>query len=400
MWLALSIVLAIGFCWLAFLFDRQRRQLHAQLDLVQREKEALANIQRATGDQARAERQTLFNSMVEGVALLDASGRIQLVNRSLEQQFHLSVDVRGQTLLEAFHRPELAQLLQRLATERNVLNIEFEVPSAPPRWFEVNAATVFDRDGNAQGAILVFHDLTRIRQLEHTRREFVANVSHELRTPLSLIKGYVETLLDGGASGDPELTTKFLRTIERHSNRLTNLIEDLLTISRLESGQITLQLRTVQLRTFADHLLGDLQARASERNVVIENEIPAGLEGRADPDRLEQVLVNLLDNAIKYGKAGGKIIVRGRAAGDQVELCVADDGPGIPTEAKERIFERFYRIDRARSRDTGGTGLGLSIVKHIVQSHGGKVWVESELGRGAQFFFTLPSVAVANVLVD
>jgi two-component system phosphate regulon sensor histidine kinase PhoR len=253
----------------------------------------------------------------------------------------------------------------------------------------VSAATVFDRDGRAQGAILVFHDLTRIRQLEMTRREFVANVSHELRTPLSLIKGYVETLADG-AINDPELSAKFLKTIERHSNRLTNLIEDLLTISRLESGQITLQLRTIPLRAFANSLLSELQTRAKERGTVIANEIPEQLTGRADPDRLEQVFVNLVENAIKYGRSNGHVTVKGRAVNAHVELCVSDDGPGIPIEARERVFERFYRVDKARSRDAGGTGLGLAIVKHIVQSHGGKAWVESEPGQGAQFYFTLP----------
>ncbi|HMJ90191.1 MAG TPA: ATP-binding protein [Candidatus Acidoferrum sp.] len=392
MWTAvlITLTLALGIALIISAF--RRRVLESQLDVLRREKDSAAADQRAIGDQARAERQTLFNSMVEGVALLDATGRIQLVNRSLEKQFELTVDVRGQTLMEAFRRPELAQLLQRLASDRSVLSIEIEVLAREPRWFEVNAATVFDRQAQPQGAILVFHDLTRIRQLENTRREFVANVSHELRTPLSLIKGYVETLLDGGAREDPELTTKFLRTIERHSNRLTNLIEDLLTISRLESGQITLQLRAVPLRSFVEHLLSDLHARATERGVTIENQLAPELQGRADPDRLEQVLVNLLDNAIKYGRAGGRVEVRGRALAEQVELCVADDGPGIPAEAKERIFERFYRVDRARSRETGGTGLGLAIVKHIVQSHGGKVWVESEPCKGTLFYLTLPHV--------
>jgi two-component system phosphate regulon sensor histidine kinase PhoR len=270
-----------------------------------------------------------------------------------------------------------------------VLNCEIEVGGGEARYLEVNAATVFDREGRAQGAILVLHDLTRIRQLENTRREFVANVSHELRTPLSLIKGYVETLLDGAMS-DPDLSARFLQTIERHSNRLTNLIEDLLTISRLESGQITLQLKTIPLRPFASSLIAEMQARAKERGTTVVNQIPEQLHGRADPDRLEQVFVNLVENAIKYGRAGGRVIVKGRTVNGHVELCVADDGPGIPSEARERVFERFYRVDRARSRESGGTGLGLAIVKHIIQSHGGKVWVESEAGQGAEFFFTLP----------
>ncbi|HEY0548549.1 MAG TPA: ATP-binding protein, partial [Verrucomicrobiae bacterium] len=324
-----------------------------------------------------------------GVVLLDRTGRIQLVNQSLEKQFDLTVDVRGQTLIEAFRRPELAQLLTRLEPERKMLSCELEVGGSEARYFEVSAATVFDREGRPQGTIFVFHDLTRIRQLENTRREFVANVSHELRTPLSLIKGYVETLMDGAIT-DPELSTKFLQTIERHSNRLTNLIEDLLTISRLESGQITLQMKAIPLRSFASSLIAELQTRARERGTTLVNEIPDQLTGRADPDRLEQVFVNLVENAIKYGRAKGRVIVKGRTINGHVELCVADNGPGIPSEARERIFERFYRIDKARSREAGGTGLGLAIVKHIVQSHGGKVWVESGPGQGAQFYFTLP----------
>lgn len=396
MWPIIAIVLAVALGFSLLAAARQRRALEQAAERLREEKELVTAAQSAANEQARAERQTLFNSMVEGVALLDVAGRIQLVNQSLERQFELTVDVRGRTLIQAFHRPELEHLLERLAKERNVVSFELEVPVRPPRRFEVNAATVLDRDNRPQGTILVFHDLTRIRQLEHTRREFVANVSHELRTPLSLIKGYVETLLDG-AKDDPELTSKFLKTIERHSNRLTNLIEDLLTISRLESGQITLQLQPIPLRPFVDHLLADLQKRASERGVAIENQIPAELNGRADPDRLEQVLVNLLDNAIKYGKPNGRITVQGRATEEHVELCVADDGPGIPAEATDRIFERFYRVDRARSRETGGTGLGLAIVKHIVQSHGGKVWVESQPGNGARFFLTLPAKAVENL---
>jgi two-component system phosphate regulon sensor histidine kinase PhoR len=372
-----------------FLFRRKARSFEQLITQLRAEHAAATESRSLLEDQARAERQTLFNSMAEGVVILDRAGRIQLVNQSLEKQFGLSTDVRGRTLLEAFRRPELADLHARLETEHKVLNCEVEIGGAEARCFEVSAATVLDREARAQGSILVFHDLTRIRQLENTRREFVANVSHELRTPLSLIKGYVETLLDGAIS-DPALSAKFLQTIERHSNRLTNLIEDLLTISRLESGQITLQLRTVPLRPFATALIGELQARARDRGTTIVNEIPEGLAGRADPDRLEQVFVNLLENAIKYGRAKGRVVVKGRAVNSHVELCVADDGPGIPAEANERVFERFYRVDKARSRDAGGTGLGLAIVKHIVQSHGGKVWVESEPGHGARFYFTLP----------
>ena len=373
LWPAATVVFALALVVLAGYSQRRFRASEKLLAETRGQRDATVQLRSELEDRIKAERQTLFNSMVEGVVLLEPSGKIQLVNQSLEKQFALSIDVRGQTLAEAFRRPELVQLLTRLDTERKVLSCELEVGGAEARYFEVSAATVFDREGRPQGAIFVLHDLTRIRQLENTRREFVANVSHELRTPLSLIRGYVETLRDGAIT-DPDLSARFLETIERNSNRLTNLIEDLLTISRLESGQITLQLRAIPLRSFTSALLAELQTRAHERGTTIVNEIPEDLAGRADPDRLEQVFVNLIENAVKYGRPKGRVRVTGRAVNGHVELCVADDGPGIPAEARERVFERFYRIDKARSRDAGGTGLGLAIVKHIVQSHGGKVW--------------------------
>jgi two-component system phosphate regulon sensor histidine kinase PhoR len=235
----------------------------------------------------------------------------------------------------------------------------------------------------------VFHDLARLKRLESARQEFVANVSHELRTPLSLIKGYVETLLDG-AKDNPEVATKFLLTIERNAERLKLLIEDLLAISELESGRVTLNLQSVQLNSVVAKVLEDLRSRAQARGIHLLDHTPP-IQVRADPIRLEQVLGNLVDNAIKYGRSSGNVIVGAREAEDQqTELFVQDDGPGIPPEALERVFERFYRVDKARSREQGGTGLGLAIVKHIVQTHGGKVWAKSEAGHGTTFFFTIP----------
>jgi two-component system phosphate regulon sensor histidine kinase PhoR len=225
--------------------------------------------------------------------------------------------------------------------------------------------------------------------LERTREEFVANVSHELRTPLSLIKGYVETLLDG-AKDNPEVATKFLQTIQRNAERLQFLIEDLLTISELESGRIKMNLHSVRLHSLVDRVLEDLKPQAQSRRVELKNDVPE-LTARADADRLQQVFGNLIANAIKYGREGGHVGVSAHLLdGNAIELCVQDDGPGIPAESLERVFERFYRVDKARSREQGGTGLGLSIVKHIVQSHGGKVWAKSEPGTGAAFYFTLP----------
>jgi two-component system phosphate regulon sensor histidine kinase PhoR len=254
---------------------------------------------------------------------------------------------------------------------------------------QVNAAAIFNSAGEREGTILVFHDLTRLKQLERTREEFVANVSHELRTPLSLIKGYVETLLEG-ARNNPEVAERFLRIIERNAQRLDLLIQDLLTISALESGRVKLNVQPVELRPLADKVFTDLKARAEEKDVKLVNQLN-DLVAAADAHRLEQVFANLVDNAIKYGRTQGSVTVGGQKTdAGKIEVFVQDDGPGIPPEALDRVFERFYRVDKARSREQGGTGLGLSIVKHIVQNHGGEVWANSEPGKGATFFFTLP----------
>jgi two-component system phosphate regulon sensor histidine kinase PhoR len=387
----LTAMVLVGAAALHWWWRRRYQILHEQF---LRERDSLFTARKQYGQEAaqkQAEQQALFNSMAEGVLVLDQSGRVQLVNRSLQKLFGLTTDVRGQTIMEAFRLRELVEVVQRLQQEQTVPSHEFQLPGVTEqRWLEVNAAAVLDSQSMLRGSILVFHDLTRLKQLENTRQEFVANVSHELRTPLSLIKGFVETLLDG-AKNDPELATRFLRTIEKHTDRLTYLIEDLLTISRLESGQIVMNLHRVGLREEVARVMDDLQSRAGEKNVRLENTVPVDLLARADADRLQQVLFNLIENAIKYGRQEGVVSIGGKLDSDnRVELWVRDDGPGIPGEARERIFERFYRVDRARSRETGGTGLGLSIVKHIVQAHSGEVWVNSELGAGTTFYFTLP----------
>lgn len=386
---ALAASVALHFWWrrnfnlLRARFEEQSRQIADRHEREVRDAEASAQVQ--------ALQQAVFNSMVEGVLVLDEAGKVQLINQSLQRLFSLGGEVRGQSLMETFRLPELAELVKGLRTERSVQSYTLELPGVEERWVEVNAAAVADRDGALRGTVLVFHDLTRIKQLERTRQEFVANVSHELRTPLSLIKGFVETLLDG-AKNEPEKATRFLQTIEKHTDRLTFLIEDLLTISRLESGQIVMNLHPVDLREETQRAVEDLVQRAAEKEVTLENTVPLDLRARADADRLQQVLTNLVENAIKYGRKGGRVIIGGTSLGEgRVEMWVQDDGPGIPAESRERVFERFYRVDRARSRETGGTGLGLSIVKHIVQAHGGEVWLKSEVGEGTTFHFTLKS---------
>ena len=391
MWQFLTLAAVAGIVGLHVWWRRRLARLQSQLQQSTRELAAAREEQQRREARHQAGTNTLFDHMVEGVLWLDAAGRIQLANPSLGRMLGASGEVRGRTLLEAFRLPELTVLVERLAGERTILGHEFTLPGPEPRILQVNAVALRDDQNQSDGAILVFHDLTRVKQLEGARQEFVANVSHELRTPLTLIKGYVETLLDG-AKDDPMARDRFLQTIERHADRLTYLIEDLLTLSQLESGRLALNLRATQLRGVGARVIDSLEARARVKPVTLDNQIPADLFAQADGERLEQVLFNLVDNAIKYGQPGGRVIIQGEHSADgRARLSVQDDGPGIPPEAQERVFERFYRLDKARSREQGGTGLGLAIVKHIVQRHGGEVGLRSEVGKGSTFFFTLPA---------
>ena len=390
MWPTLTILAGLGLVALHFWWKRRFDEARERLKEQTGQNAVLHEQQQLALAQAQAQQQALFNSMVEGVLLLDGNGRVRLVNQALEHLFGLTGDIRGRTTMEALRLHELQELVNRVRVESQVLGFELELPGLDNRCLQVNATALLDRGGKQQGMILVFHDLTRLKQLENTRQEFVANVSHELRTPLSMIKGYVETLING-AKDDPNVATRFLQTIEKHAERLTYLIEDLLTISRLESGQIVLNIQKVELRSVAEDVMDDLQSRAGDKKVNLENQVPDDVVVRADADRVQQVIFNLVDNAIKYGHPEGRVWINARLADGQfAEVSVRDNGPGIPPDSIDRVFERFYRADKARSREQGGTGLGLSIVKHIIQSHGGEVWVESELGRGATFFFTLP----------
>jgi two-component system phosphate regulon sensor histidine kinase PhoR len=381
--LFLTVLLLIGreFFW-------RKKQAYAN-EVSRQEMEKLKELQNQTAQQTQTQQEALFNSMVEGLLLLDQGGRITLANHAFSRLFGITTEVRGKTIMETVRLHELAELVEFLGAQKRVLGYEIKTADPTERWLQINGAAIFNPDNERHGTILVFHDLTRLKQLESARKDFVANVSHELRTPLSLIKGYVETLLDG-AKDNPEVAAKFLRTIDRNSERLKLLIEDLLTISELESGRMKMNLQAVSLRPVIDKVFADLKARADGRRMILVDEA-SDLKVHADGNRLEQVLGNLVDNAIKYGREQGTVRVGARSVEqEQVEIVVQDDGPGIPAEALERVFERFYRIDKARSREQGGTGLGLSIVKHIVQSHGGRAWAKSELGNGAAFYFTLP----------
>ncbi len=384
--LFLLLALAATVVWVI----RLRGQLTEARVTGEREREALHR-QHATALQEQQERlAAVLAQMLEALIVVDAAGRIQLANRAAAQLFKFLPPAEGRPLLEVVRHHEFAALLARLEHEAEVPDYELHLEAGVPRTLNVNAVRLLDAGGRPAGALFVVHDLTPLRKLEGMREEFVANVSHELRTPLSLIKGAVETLLEGGRL-DPAVLENFLKIIDRHANRLNLLIEDLLLISALDSGRIVLRLESIVLRDLVEEVLGDFQAAAAGRGISLRDCLPETLRAQGDTGRLRQVFSNLVDNAIKHGGKGTVEIGGARLGAGWVQCWVRDEGAGIPEEARGRVFERFFRVDKARARPQGGgTGLGLAIVKNLVQAHGGEVRVESAEGRGTTFFFKLP----------
>jgi two-component system phosphate regulon sensor histidine kinase PhoR len=391
---AALILLAAAAAALALAWTRERRLRREDAERNRRDLAEQRSQREAELKEQSQRTAALFDRMVEGLIVVDAGGRIRLANKAAAGLFGFNAPAAGKTILEATRHHEVAAVVASLDREIEVLGHELRIDSiGAPRFLQVNALALRDSNGANDGAILVFHDLTRLRQLEGVRQDFVANVSHELRTPLSLIKSASETLLDGGKE-DPAALAKFLGIIDKHAHRLALLIDDLLLLSTLDSGGLRLDRQPLPFRATVQEAIDDLQPRARARGTTLENSVPPALVGLADGERMRQVIFNLIDNAIKYGRPGGKTTVGGRMLPNgRIEIAVVDDGPGIPEEAQERIFERFYRVDKARSREQGGTGLGLAIVKHVIQAHGGEVRVESEPGSGSAFIFTLPSAA-------
>jgi two-component system phosphate regulon sensor histidine kinase PhoR len=328
----------------------------------------------------------ILRGMGEGLLVSDAAGSVTLVNPAFRELFEISAEPAGRPLAEVCRHPALLETFRRVQENRSEQVAEIVLPRVDEitlltHWVPLNEG------GLPAGVVAVFHDISDLKRLERVRRDFVANVSHELRTPVTVIRGYAETLAGGAA--DPATAARFIATIQAHAERLTALIGDLLTLSELEARGAALALAPVDLVTAVEHCCHLLQPQAAEQKIAIDSSAVPALTVLADRQRLEQVLVNLLDNAVKYTPAGGRVTLAA-AAGDQlVTVSVRDTGPGIPLQEQARIFERFYRVDAGRSRDQGGTGLGLAIVKHIVQLHGGAVGVESVPGQGACFTFTL-----------
>lgn len=383
----LTLLLFFAAAAFAWAWWRGRRQL-AELagaqarELARRDREHAAQLRERT-----AQLETLLDEMIEPLVAVDAQGRIRLANRAAARLFDFVGSVAGRSLLEAVRHHEAAAVLERLKSEREIRDHEFLLEGLAPRTLRLNAVALPE----SAGALLVFHDVTELRRLEGVRQDFVANVSHELRTPLSLIKSSAETLLDG-AKDDVAAREKFITIIDRHASRLALLIEDLLLLSALDSGRIELRVEVVDLRAVVDEVADDLASTAQARRATIVDRIDPGTMVRVDEGRLRQILVNLMENALKYGREGGRVEISAAPLGEGwVQVAVKDDGPGIPEEARERIFERFFRVDKARARSQGGTGLGLAIVKNLVLAHGGDVRVESAEGKGAVFHFKLPA---------
>jgi two-component system, OmpR family, phosphate regulon sensor histidine kinase PhoR len=343
--------------------------------------------------------QTILKGMSEGVLVVDGRGRIRMVNEALRKLFPLPPEVLDRTLLELIRNAELEEAIREAIKNGKNSAFELTLPTSPGRSYEVNVVGIrptserINQEGREiWGAIAVFHDISRLKELERIRQDFVANVSHELRTPLTTIKGYAETLLEGAMK--EEVAFQFVQVIKRHTDRLTKIVEDLLTLSKIESKECQLKMEVFSLRDLIDDAIGFVKEPAEKKKISIsQNEIPSFLTLKADRNYLEQVLINLLDNAIKYTPEGGRITISAiENNSEEIQFSVGDNGIGIPKEDLPRIFERFYRVDKGRSQELGGTGLGLSIVKHLVQAHGGRIWVESRLGEGSTFYFTLPSL--------
>ena len=334
-----------------------------------------------------------LGSLQEAVLIVDANNYILLANRALQAIFPRAQNILKQRLELVLHSREFLAYVDAVRGSRAEPQHEIEfVDGTQSTWIEMTGALIPPLDG-AKGswALFVLHDITKQKKLEGVRKDFVANVSHELRTPLSIIKGYIETLVDGHRDMPIADRERFLLTIQRHTDRLNSLLEDLLTLSRLESIYPGLRRESTSLAGLITGLVDDYHARPAAAGHQLTFSIdPAVGDLLLDPLKITQVFENLVDNALKYTPKGTHIDLSARLRENAVEVCVRDNGPGIPTEDLPHIFERFYRVDKGRSREKGGTGLGLSIVKHIVQLHGGRVWVESTLGQGTAFFLSLP----------
>jgi two-component system, OmpR family, phosphate regulon sensor histidine kinase PhoR len=345
--------------------------------------EQMAEIAR---DRGRTE--AILSAMDDGLLAVDHRGTVILANPSLTNTLELAAPL-GHHYLEVIRQHDVGALIEEVLRTGERREAEVEIIH-PQRVFAITGVPFPGEQGTPQGAILTFNDATERRRLEHVRRDFVANASHELRTPLTSIRGFVEALEDGAAQ-EPETSRRFLGKIRTHADRMTALVQDLLELSRLESGQRAPELEETLPAEVAEETVASFAAAAERKGISLGRVDQGARAVHTDPERLRRILDNLVDNAVKYTPEGGRVeILTAPGPDGSARIEVADDGPGIATEHLGRIFERFYRVDKARSRELGGTGLGLSIVKHLAEGIGASVSVDSEIGRGSRFVVLLP----------
>jgi len=351
-------------------------------DIFKRQQE----LNRAIHEHASGQK-AILSAMQDGLLVVDGHRRLALLNRAFCNLFEIGEDSLGAPLLESVRNPAVEQIVGETFRKGVPIQGEFSVGR---REFQMTSVPMGNDNGEITGAVILFHDISELKRVDEIRRDFVANVSHELRTPLSILRGYIETMLDDPTMSRAE-SARILEVMEQHSQRLGLLANDLLTLAQLESGSSSLQLNEIDLTQFFASLVRDWKKKFAAKSLKATVHVPPSFPIIcADETRLREVFDNLLDNAVKYSSRKGEVRLQVAQCGDEITLSVSDDGIGIGQEDLPRIFERFYRADKARSRELGGTGLGLSIVKHIAQLHGGRVEAESELGHGTTISVLLP----------
>lgn len=349
----------------------------------------------------RREEEAILSSMAEAVLAVDLELRILKINRACGDLFQIDAsNARGFKIQEVIRNVELNHFVEKTLSGRTRITGELSLYIPEPMYLEAHGTRLFDDGGNAIGAVVVLSNVTRLKRLENIRRDFVANVSHELRTPITSIKGFIETLQDG-ALEEPDTARRFLDIIARQADRLKNIIEDLLSLSKIEQSQGSnqLELQALNLREALESAIRGCMERVGTTELDITLECKKRIRCQVHPNLFEQAVINLIDNAVKYSPSGSPILIRAFEAEENIKIEIIDHGRGIPTEHLARLFERFYRVDKARSRDMGGTGLGLAIVKHIIQAHNGTIEVESQIDVGTTFTIVLPSVTVHDAMV-
>jgi len=399
-----TIILFIIAAWFAWSYFKLRRDMdeyasHIRAENIITHKKELENLSSAltsltstfdarhsTLDSERARLATVLDQMTDGVLIADAQGVIQFANPAVARLFQTANPV-NRSITEVIRSHQLVEAWRRCQQTREMQSETVEVPTRH-QFLQL----VVIPDQHASGSLLLVQDLTRIRRLETVRRDFISNLSHELRTPLASLKALTETLQDG-ALDDPPAARRFIDQIQTETDALTQMVMELLELSRIESGRLSLDLEPVAACDLLNSASKRMQMQAERAGLTLRVECAEDLpKVKIDSQRLEQVLVNLIHNAVKFTRAGGEVILGAEASIGEVRFAVRDTGIGIPAEDVPRIFERFYRVDK--SRTGSGTGLGLSIAKHIVEAHGGKIWAESVEGRGSTFFFSTPITIV------